>query len=545
MMKRQLLLVVIISGYLSVSILPAFAQPTDSSVHWLLADTNPDARSRADFEAFVRLLDTRGSVPSNRIQHIDAEQCTKVGIHEAIRNLAAPMHHEDRFIFYYRGGVTKPPRTNSIYLLPHGSGTANLAEAVQDTQLNRWFREAGVKDVMVLFDSYTDDRNIYAYLANRELLGTSALVSIRSTGKGEDSLLRKVVSALETDASDLDDNRKITIGELHEHLVTTAPPRESIVVPTGDVETPVLKLTPMLKITSVPPGASVFLNGKNIGSSPHRVIDNLKREDYTIQVKKQGYFVPPTRSAETTMSQGETVEVSWELKPIPVFGRITHPEGKVIEQITAWIEDTTYHQIVNLDGTFRFEDLNTGESLEVGKSYTLKAEAEEIYSAETTFTFEGHDAIERNLALAEKTWFQLAEERFDQKDDEGAIAAFQNAIETTTEIPPLSPELTVLLFNSFSAAVDSMDIENIAYFVATAKLADRFGNKETAKTYWEMVKTEASKGTAEHKLATKRLRQLNLRHYIINSVLVVLLVVVLISGGYTARKYYRGRANRS
>lgn len=545
MMKRQLLFIVIIIGYVSVAIRPAFAQPTDITVHWLLVDTNPDARSRADFEAFINLLVARGNVPSNRVRHIQSEQCTKTEIHKAIRNIASHMQHGERFIFFYRGGVTKPPRTNSIYLLTHGAKTTKLADAVQDTQLNLWFRDVGAEDVTVLFDGYTDDRNIFAYLANREVLGEAALVSIMRAKTGEDSLLRKVLSALKTDASDLNDNRNISIGELHEHLVTTAPPQESIVVPTGNVEMPILKLSPMLKITTDPAGASVFVNGENIGVTPQRVVDNIRKGNYEILVKKQGYLIPQTRSTEVDINQGEAVEVSWVLKPISVYGKITLPEGKVVEQISVWIEDTNHKQTVGSNGNYRFSDWDANNLLTIGTTYTLKAEATEIYNAETTFTFEGHDAIERNLILAEKTWFQVAQERFDQKDNEGAIAAFQNGIEITTEIPPLSPELTVLLFNSFSAAVDSMNIENIAYLVATAELSDRFGDKEAAKTYWGRVQSEASKGTAEHRLATKRLRQLNLRNYIINSALVVLLVVVLISGGYSARKYFRRKTNRT
>ena len=544
-MKRGFLFIVIFSGCLSIGISPTCAQPTDTSTWWLLADINPDSRSHADFDAFVDLLAVRGKIPSNRILRIEGEKCTRAGIHTAIRNLAARMKNGERFVFFYRGGVTKPPRTNSIHLLTHGAKTTDLADTVQDTQLNHWFRNAGANDVTIFFDGYTEDRNIYAYLANRELLGEAALVSIKRSKTAEDSLLRKVLSALKTDASDLNDNRNVTIGELHEHLVTKTPPQESIVVPTGDVETSILKLPPMLKITAVPAGVSVFVNGENIGATPQRVIDNLRKGNYEIQVKKQGYLIPPSRCTEVDMSQGEAVEVSWVLKPITVHGKITLPEGKVVEQITVWIEDTIHKQTVGSNGNYHFSDWDTNSLLTDGKTYTLKAEAAEIYYAETTFIFEGFDAIERNLTLAEKTWFEVAQERFNQKDNEGAIAAFQNGIEITTEFPPLSPELTVLLFNSFSAAVDSMNIENIAYLVATAQLSDRFGDKEAAKTYWGRVKSEAHKGSAEHRLATKRLRRLNLRHYIINSALVVLLVVVLISGGYTARKYYKGKPNRA
>lgn len=544
MMKHPLLLIVIITGYVSIAVLPIYSQSTDSSSHWLLADANPDGRSQADFAAFADLLKVRGKVPSDQIHHIEGDECTQGGLHKAIRNLVAGMKYGERLIFFYRGEVTKPRRTNSIYLLTHGADSTKLAAAVQDIQLNRWFRETGVKHVTVLFDGYTNDPNIYAYLANRELLGAAALISIKSSKKDEDALLRTVLSALNTDESDLDDNRKITIGELHEYLVTETPPQESIVVPTGNVETPVLKLPAMLKINTTPEGASVSVNGQDIGVTPHRMIDNLKRGNYEIRVNKQGYLIPPTRSTEVGMSQGEAVEVSWVLNPITVYGEITPPKGKVLEQIAVWIEDTSYRQTIGMDGKYRFGDWNADDLLLVGSTYALKAEAAEIYYAETSFIFQGHDAIERNLTLAEKTWFEVAQERFNRQDNEGAIAAFQNGIEISSEFPPLSPELTVLLFNSFSAAVDSMDIENIAYLVATARLSDRFGDKESSKRYWNRVRSQASKGTAEYDLASKRLRELDFTKYIINWALIVLLVVVLISGGYTARRYFRRKESR-
>ena len=541
MMKRAFVFIVIFSGLMLIGVVPIRAQPVDTAAWWLLADVNPDTRSQADFDALTELLIDRGNVPSDQIRRIEGEGGTHKSLHNAIRNLARRMKRGDRLIFFFRGAVTKPARSNSIYLLTYGAESSNLTSAVEDIQLNRWFREAGVNEVIVLFDAYTDDGNIYAYLANRELLGTAALVSIRPATSTEDSLLQNLPSALQTDASDLDDNRQITVGELHEYIIAQTPPQESIVVPIGNVNTAVFGLIPMLKITTVPEGASVFLNGEDIGATPQRLIDNLKRGSYEIEVKKQAYLIPPTRAAKIDLIQGEAVEVSWALKPIAVYGKITLPAAQALEQVDVWLEDTVHKQTVGSDGNYRFADWTADDILSIGKTYTLKAESAELYHAEATFTFEGYDSIQRDLTLAEKTWFEVAQLRFDQRDNEAAIAAFQNGIEITTDFPPLSPELTVLLFNSFSAAVDSMDIENIAYLVTTAKLSDRFGNTESAKIYWGRVKSRAAKGTSEHKLATKRLWELNLRRYLTNIALIVLLVIVLISGGYTLQKYYRGK----
>jgi hypothetical protein len=244
---------------------------------------------------------------------------------------------------------------------------------------------------------------------------------------------------------------------------------------------------------------------------------------------------------QVKLVQGEGAEASWTLEAISVYGSVKSPAGKTLENATVWLEGTSYQQIVGEDGSYRFADWDAHGILASGKTYTLRAESEERYQAEATFTFEGHEPIQSDLNLVEKTWFEVAQIRFDRKDNEGAIAAFQNGIETTTDFPPMSPALTKLLFDSFSAAIDKVNLENTAYIVATAKLADQVGQKERAKVYWGRVKSEAAKGTADHKLATKRLRELNFGRYLINIGILVLVIIVLISGGYT---FYRQKRSK-
>ena len=126
--------------------------------------------------------------------------------------------------------------------------------------------------------------------------------------------------------------------------------------------------------------------------------------------------------------------------------------------------------------------------------------------------------------------------QFDRNAYEEAIAAFQNGIEETIEFPPMSPEFTKLLFDSFSEVVDKVNVQNIAYVVVTAKLADRLNLQEESKVYWAQVKLQATKGSTFHKLATERLRELNWGRRIINIGVLVLFIVLLISGGYAIRR---------
>lgn len=93
-----------------------------------------------------------------------------------------------------------------------------------------------------------------------------------------------------------------------------------------------------------------------------------------------------------------------------------------------------------------------------------------------------------------------------------------------------------MLFDSFSEVVNKVNVQNIAYVVVTAKLADRLNLQEESKVYWAQVKLQAAKGSAYYELATKRLRELNFGRRLINIGVLALFVVVLISGGYAIRR---------
>jgi tetratricopeptide (TPR) repeat protein len=292
----------------------------------------------------------------------------------------------------------------------------------------------------------------------------------------------------------------------------------------------------------VPDGASVFLDGKEVGVTPQRITDTLEQKTYTAEVRKRGYIIPPSRAVQVNLVQGEAYNLSWDLEPIAVYGSVKGPDGKVFEGTKVWVEGTEYEQIVGGDGAYRFADWSAHGALEPGKTYTLRAEgAEERYYADATFIFDGYAPIQRDLTLAEKTWFEVAQIRFNQKRYESAVAAFQNGIEISAEFPPMSPEFTRMLFDSFSAVVNQANLENIAYVVATAKLADQLGLRADAKTYWTQVKSKAAKGTPEYKLATARLNRLNLGRRLMNLGILVVLLIVLISGGYLIQKQRQAR----
>ena len=556
MMKQILVFIVFSIGVSLITVSPLYAQSVDATTWWLIVSPDVDARSRSNLDSLVNLLKERGKVPSNHIRRIEGSECTREGIKVVLDDLRSEMGQDDRLIFYFRGFVTKPRRSNSIFFLTYGVTPENLEEALKDRQLNGWFRELSPNKVIVILDSYTRDRNLMAYYGNRGMPGSGGFISIqRATLSTEDLLVQTLLGTLGTDETDLDDNRQVSIEELHAYLTSNLDERtlrltEGILLLLGRVqEKVVLKLSPMLQIVTVPDGASVVLNGQEVGETPQRLIDNLERRTYNVEVSKPGYLIPPARSVEIGLVQGESINLSWDLESIAVHGSVKAPDGVPLEGAAVWIDGTAYEQNplhLEADGRYQlFANIanvtsQAGRSdervLESGKMYTLRAESDALYHAEASFTLAPHESVERNLTLSKKTWFEVAQMQFNRKVYEEAIAAFQNGIEETVEFPPMSPEFTKMLFDSFSEVVNKVNVQNITYVVVTAKLADRLNLQEESKVHWEQVRLQATKGSASYELATERLRELNFGRRLINIGVLVLFVLVLISGGYAIRR---------
>lgn len=380
-MKLTLTSAVSITILLLVAVFPIQAQRVDATVQWLIVAPNVDAHSRKTLDSLVNVLTNRGKIPSLQINRIEGDKCSRDGIEAAIRNLASRTKQGERFILYFQGFVTIPPSSNTLYFLTYGATLESLTNALEIKQLNRWFRgfAPAAGGEIVILDGYTKDQNLEAFYANRELLASAAFVSIQPADAiSKAAFAQNLLATLQNDVADLDDNQQLSIDELHRYIIMnpsseggTLLPTEGILVPTGNVEAIVLKLSPMLKVVTVPDGASVFLNGKESGVTPKRMTDNLERGTYNVEVRKRGYLIPPRSSIGVNGFQGEGLNLSWNLNPIAVYGSVMGPDRKTLEGARVWIEGTEYEQISGRDGAYRFADWKAHASLEPGKTYTL------------------------------------------------------------------------------------------------------------------------------------------------------------------------------
>ncbi|MCY4569389.1 MAG: PEGA domain-containing protein, partial [Candidatus Poribacteria bacterium] len=503
----------------------------------LIVDATPEARAHERVNSLIELLTIRGNVPSEQIHHIEGNSATSEEIHAMIQEVGRQTAVQDTLIFLYHGMVTKPRGMNAMHLLTQGD-----EQGIQDATLNDWFRETERKHTVVIVDGYTEDTNLNAYYANREILGTAALNAIQSAENADNTvLLQQLHDTLTVDTTDTNDNRQLSIIESYELLRANPDFVEGILAPTGDVEAALLKLSPALKITTFPEGADIFINDAEVGSTPKLITENLQQGTSTVTVKKAGYISPPPKTAELQLEFGESVHIGWALEPIAIHGTVigvsdTPPTGSVV-----WIDGTAYQQVVEADGIYRFDEWEDSNLLTLGETYTLYVKQADLNYGSATFTFDGYTDITQPLQLIQRTWFEVAQIEFDRHNHQGAVTAFQNGIEITRDFPQMSPDLTVLLLTSFADAVEKQDVQDVTYLIVTAKLAEQRGQPALAKKYWEEVKTKAEKGSSAAKLASQRLWQLDRGRYLLNIGLIVLLVVLLASGAWTYLRYRKSK----
>ena len=537
MPKQNIIFILIFICVAFVIFVSAPAFSVDSGTHWLIVDATWDARAHAQLNSLIELLTTRGKVPQEQIHHIEADNATSEEIHAMIQEVGRQTKVQDTLIFLYHGMVTKPRGMNAMHLLTQGD-----EQGVQDATLNAWFRETERKYTTVIVDGYTEDTNLNAYYANRETLGTAALNVIQSAETANTTtLLQRLQETLTTDTTDTTDNRQLSIIESYELLRTDSDFMDGILAPTGDVEAPLLKLSPALKITTFPEGAEISINDVAVGSTPKLITENLQQGTSTVTVKKAGYTIPSAKTAELQLAFGESVHIGWALVPIAVQGTVIGVSDESPAGAVVWIDGTTYQQVVDADGIYRFDEWKNSNLLTLGETYTLYAKQGDLNYGSATFTFDGYADIAQSLQLIKRTWFEVSQLEFDRHNHQGAVTAFQNGIELTRDFPQMSPDLTVLLLSSFADALEKQDVQDVTYLVVTAKLAEQHGQPALAKKYWEEVKTKAEKGTSAAQLANQRLWQLNRGRYLLNIGLIVLLVVLLASGAWTFYRYRKSK----
>ena len=530
---------IILMYFSTMGVLSGSAETNDAGTHWLMVDATSDADAHALLNTLGDLLTKKGKVSEEYIHRLEGEEVTHDAIRSAFVEIGNNPDKKQTVIFLYHGQVSKPLGENAMHLATQSE------ETIKDSVLNKWFKETYADRTLVIIDGYANEENLGIYYANRETLGNAALNAIHpaatTEATGKNSFLQALIDALSSEKIDADDNRHISIIEIYQQLQTNNSFGRTIFAPTGDVEETVIKLSPAIKVSTFPEGAQILLNEKESGLTPKLFTEDLQQGTYTVSVRKAGYNIPPPKSDDLKLTQGEVINFAWGLKPISVFGTITGLADISVVGTQVSIEGTEYVQRVGEDGTYSFQDWKVENPLTPGADYTVSAKQGDFYYGSDIFTFDGYTAIEQPIELIKKTWFEIAEFEFSRNEHQKAVIAFQNGIASTTDFPQMSEDLTVLLFTTFANAIDRSEVQDVNYMVVTAKLAEAYQQPYLVKKYWKQVKLNAEKGSSAAKLAGQRLWQLNPWRNIVNIGIVVVFVAALISGAWTFYRYRKSK----
>ncbi|MFQ6042683.1 MAG: PEGA domain-containing protein [Candidatus Poribacteria bacterium] len=483
-----------------------------------------------------------GGYNPEHIETLSDGQNSRAAIQSTLSEFSFKISHSDAFLLYFRGNIKKPPRGNAIFFLPQDVKKDVLKSSIKDSQLNDWLDKIKAMSKIVIIDCYTDDEFIDAYRVNRETLGTAAIFSVQPVASAtapvtfSQMLLQSLTWKTPQDNPDTDENRIVSVGEVYEYIYNNFA-SIGVLAATDDMNAGIIKLPSMLQVKTEPPGASVFINEKESGTTPIRIIDGLKKGTYRIRVNMPLYLIPEERSVQIHQLRGESGNVSIELTPIKVYGKILDQEGNVIEYTFVSIDGTQYAQRADNDGNYSFEDWQQYGLLEKGKSYTLKAESSKgPHYGEADFIFAGNEHIQRNITLIKRTWFDIAQAHFDTGDYQRAAEAFHLGVDNSTTIPDISPEFAEILLSYFSKLVE-LQPRKLNYLIATAKLSDTLDRRDESKIYWQRIKEQSTVGSPEYAQAEQRLKELNSMRLPITIVIGVVIILIVFSAWRTIKRY--------
>ena len=198
-------------------------------------------------------------------------------------------------------------------------------------------------------------------------------------------------------------------------------------------------------------------------------------------MKKAGYLIPPTKTAELRLELGEVVQLGWALEPISVFGTVTGPRGESAAGARVMIDGTGYEQVVGENGTYRFEEWKGPNVLVLGETYTLSAKLGNCSMARRLSYLMDTPPLSNLSCLKRRRGLNSPKSRLTTLTLRVPSLLSKTGLSSPRIFRSFSSDLTVLLFSSFADTLEKVDVQDVTYLVVTAKLAEQHRQPELAK----------------------------------------------------------------
>jgi len=457
--------------------------------------------------AFASRVQKLMGVPSSRTAVRTGSPLTRDDIRSSIRGAASAVEPGGMLLMYLRAYVTKPDSARAIFVYPGDGDIAFPPPAdkrpIRDTELIEWLTRAPSDAQVALFlDLRTTDQSLLVYFASRPAIGDASVTTIASTDPGE-PMAAAMARLLGADA-DTDANATLDIHELgrayREELYGTGVTTEHVIAGlTGDA-LPLVEL-PSAVMIGGPPGSRAIVDDVDVGETPVRYTPGTVGR-YEVSVAAPGYLRPETRVVEITRKMGEAQRASFLLEKLRVHGVISAPAGAPVGPLVVGVMPGA-GLVARPGGPGEYEVPAGAVDWDVGSEYRLLAGSpDERYFGGASFVYDGYQDIAVDIALEERTLWQVAA-IYDSKGltDEATRAAAA-ASDARLEVPAdLSPEFGAALLGAWSDQTASARI-----MIACARITELTHGPKEARAYWRLARKASKRGTPERDIATAGLR---------------------------------------
>jgi len=338
-----------------------------------------------DVQKLKDVLITRGAFEPSNIEVLIDEQATRKGLEGAFQKLRSGIKANDLLLFYFSG---RGARVSGLYaddeqdglnecLLLYDSTRKSEGNFFRDAELGQLLNSLKAKRTVIIIDAcYT------AFNRNTKAITTSddaAASNNQRDGIKNDYIPNgaMILEACAPDTETLDgvftsslvdtfrDDKAhgadgiITIQEAWEYLQTVLPNQRPQLDRIGVLK-PISLIQPLIKITSQPSGAEIFVDNIQLldeSSQPAitPVSITLSVGEYNIKLQKWGYRIH-LLSREVD-APGKQEPVPLKLEPVSIRGKLVYENSdKPIVDANVLLDPLEYETKTNNQGEFVFND---------------------------------------------------------------------------------------------------------------------------------------------------------------------------------------------
>ena len=375
--------------------------PSESSIGQLNSPAD-------DVKAIKQMLIQYGGFSPEHIIILSEHQATYLGVNEAFQRLANQVQPEDLVLFYFSGRGSRVvddvfidserDKLDECFLLYDTvleDGTP-ISNYIRDDEIGRHLKQLDSKRCVVIIDACyqgnnadekgvtanptASDSSAYDGMSGDFLPpGTIILEACAPNETTIDGVFTSLLTELVTSVENSDGI--ITMEEFHSYSANRLSQQKPQLLDPELRAAQVSLLHPILEVISQPPGATIFVNDEERGTTPKQLVLPIARHE--LKLRKRGYRIWDNDGSLieiTQMGIQTLIDGIIELKPVKVMGEVKFRNSNMpVPGATVMIAGAGSISPVttDADGRFTFEDWSQ-DDLSDSSEYEIKISGEGV-----------------------------------------------------------------------------------------------------------------------------------------------------------------------